>query len=258
MVRVIRELAENANTYMRLGPGDERIIDPRFVIWFGSGVADPHWTVVQRLRLGDEVDADVDAIRGLVRARGRPGCTWEIADSATPADLVSRLLARGMTRDDEPVATGMVLRREPAWAEAPGVTVRRVRSVDDAEAAARIAGTAFGMTPAAVEEIVARAREELGREGEGGATYLAFVDGEPAARATAAFTEHGVLLFGGATLPGARGRGAYRALVRARWDDAVDRGTPVLVTHAGAMSRPILERLGFEAVSRVEILVDRF
>ena len=34
------------------------------------------------------------------------------------------------------------------------------------------------------------------------------------------------------TLPDARGRGAYRALVRARWDDAVRRGTPALVVHA--------------------------
>ena len=39
----------------------------------------------------------------------------------------------------------------------------------------------------------------------------------------------------------------YRALVRARWDDAVAAGQPALVVHAGAMSRPILERLGFQA-----------
>ena len=35
--------------------------------------------------------------------------------------------------------------------------------------------------------------------------YLAYVDGEPVAQATAAFSEHGVTLFGGATLPAARG-----------------------------------------------------
>ena len=58
-------------------------------------------------------------------------------------------------------------------------------------------------------------------------------------------------LFGGATLPEARGRGAYRALVAARWEDAVARGTPVLVTQAGAMSRPILARLGFREVCEI-------
>ena len=54
----------------------------------------------------------------------------------------------------------------------------------------------------------------------------------------------------------ARGKGAYRALVRARWDEAVDAGQPALVVHAGAMSRPILERLGFHAVSEQEVLLD--
>jgi predicted acetyltransferase len=53
---------------------------------------------------------------------------------------------------------------------------------------------------------------------------------------------------GGAVLPEARGRGAYRALVRARWDDAVARGTPALTVGAGPMSEPILRRLGFEQI----------
>ena len=33
---------------------------------------------------------------------------------------------------------------------------------------------------------------------------------------------------------------------------------PALITQAGAMSRPILERLGFEAVGRIDILLDEF
>jgi predicted GNAT superfamily acetyltransferase len=67
-----------------------------------------------------------------------------------------------------------------------------------------------------------------------------------------------VTLFGGSTLPEARGRGAYRALVAARWDDAVERGTPILVTQAGPMSRPILAQLGFREVCEIRILLDKF
>ena len=52
-------------------------------------------------------------------------------------------------------------------------------------------------------------------------------------------------------LPEARGRGAYRALVRARWDEAVRRGTPSLVVHAEEASRRVLERIGFEYVGNV-------
>jgi hypothetical protein len=33
-------------------------------------------------------------------------------------------------------------------------------------------------------------------------------------------------------------------LAEARWEDAVEPGRPALVVHAGAISRPILERLG--------------
>jgi predicted acetyltransferase len=59
-------------------------------------------------------------------------------------------------------------------------------------------------------------------------------------------------------LPEARGRGAYRALVAARWRDAVERGTPLLVTQAGRMSQPILERIGFRRVCEIRILLDDF
>jgi hypothetical protein len=63
-------------------------------------------------------------------------------------------------------------------------------------------------------------------------------------------------LSGAGTHPDQRGRGAYRALVRARWDAAVERDTPVLTVSAGEMSRPILERLGFSVVGWIDCLLD--
>jgi predicted GNAT superfamily acetyltransferase len=57
--------------------------------------------------------------------------------------------------------------------------------------------------------------------------------------------------------PWARGRGLYRALVRPRWNDAVARGTPALVTQANPeTSYPILRRLGFEEVCEITRLED--
>ena len=88
--------------------------------------------------------------------------------------------------------------------------------------------------------------------------HAVWLDGEIVCTGTAAPTPQGLLLFGGATLPRARGRGAYRALVRARWDDAVSRASPALITQGGSISRPILERLGFEPVGHVHMLVDDF
>jgi predicted acetyltransferase len=84
------------------------------------------------------------------------------------------------------------------------------------------------------------------------------MDGRIVGAGTSTYLSRGVTLNGGSVAPDARGRGAYRALVRARWDDAVERGTPVLVTQAGRMSAPILLRLGFEEATRIHVLIDRF
>ena len=56
-------------------------------------------------------------------------------------------------------------------------------------------------------------------------------------------------LWGGATLAGWRGRGIYRALVARRAEAAAGRGVRYLQVDASDDSRPILERLGFVAVT---------
>ena len=210
----------------------------------------PGWNVAQRFRLRpDEVEEVRAEIHGHLRRNGRAACSWEVGSSATPSDLVDRLHALGLVDDEpDPLAIGMVLTNEPEEPPPAGVEVRRARTREELLEAGRIAAVGFGI-PGAVPE-----PEE---PTPGLETYVAYVDGRPAARATAAFTQYGATPFGGATLPEARGRGAYRALVAARWEDAVARGTPMLVTQAGRMSRPILERLGFRAVCEIRILVDR-
>jgi GNAT superfamily N-acetyltransferase len=56
-------------------------------------------------------------------------------------------------------------------------------------------------------------------------------------------------LWGGGTLPDWRGRGIYRALVAHRAKLAVARGRRYIEVDASDDSRPILERLGFDAVT---------
>ncbi|MGZ4292156.1 MAG: GNAT family N-acetyltransferase [Gaiellaceae bacterium] len=244
------ELAENANTYTPLGPKDERIVTDRYVLWMGPG-NEPGWNVAQRFRFDPGELTEVRAeIHGHLRERGRDACSWEVGTHARPDDLVQRLHALGLV-DDSPtaLAIGMVLTEEPPSAP-PDVEVRRVETDDDYYEAERIAAIAFEMS--------ALPKRRPYVPDPNNTIYLAYADGQPVARASASFGERGATLFGGSTLPAARGRGAYRALVAARWQDAVDRGTPVLVTQAGPMSRPILTRLGFREVCSIRILVDRF
>lgn len=242
-----RELAENANTHVPLPPGDERVVTDRYVLWRGR--ADhPNFNSAQRFRLSaeDVEDARVE-IRAWFAERGRSAYAWEIGSSATPSDLADRLLELGLVEDEEPIQMGMALTSPPAEPAPAGIDVRRAESPEERHLAAEIASKVFG-TPLQGQPPAF----------PGSVLYLAYLDGKPVARASGGFSEHGVTLFGGATLPEARGRGAYRALVNARWDDAVARGTPLAVTQAGRNSRPILARLGFREICTIRALIDRF
>ena len=89
------------------------------------------------------------------------------------------------------------------------------------------------------------------------ATFLARLDGRDAGVGRSVYSDRGVFLIAGSVAAWARGHGVYRALVRARWDDAVERGTPGLVTEAMPdTSYPILRRLGFEDVCTITRLED--
>jgi Fe2+ transport system protein FeoA len=187
-------------------------------------------------------------VHAFLRERGRTVCTWEVGTHATPPDLADRLRALGLV-DDEYVV-GMVLTEEPAQAPTD-VEVRRAVTDEERLAAARIAAIAFDMPELPTEA-------PAPSDDTNNVTYVAYVDGKPVARGSASYGERAVTLFGGSTLPEARGRGAYRALVAARWQEAVERGTPVLVTQASPMSRPILAQLGFREVCEIWILLDAF
>lgn len=251
-------LAEDLNVTMPPRPGDRRIETDRWAIHLGT-MPGPHGTVVQRLRLkGCDVEATIEEVRARLRAEGRRTATWEVGPSATPGDLAPRLLASGMRAAPEPVATAMLLDR-PLAADDPaatGLVVRAVETLDDFRRVQELFWTCFSVTPDA------ETRARLPAVHEGYATcdhwrrWLVWRDGEPIAAADSAVTPAAVVLCGGAVHPSARGQGAYRALLRARWAEAERHGVTRLVTQAGAMSRPILANLGFREIASIRIFAD--
>jgi hypothetical protein len=248
---MLREIAEYPNSFGPLGPDDERIDTPRYTLCLGAGKT---WNTVQRQRFSaDEVDEVLAEVRAVLRERGRPSTQWEVGSSASPPGLVDLLLERGLVRDRDPFAVALVLTREPP-PTGRRLVARRVETFEEYAAANAVQWAAFESTEAEIEEwralLEQRWRETVS------VMHGVWLDGELVCTGTSVPTEHGLLLYGGATRPDARGRGAYRALLRARWDEAADRGTPTLITQGGSMSRPILERVGFEAVGHVHMLVD--
>jgi hypothetical protein len=248
----VREVAEYPNSVGPLAHGDERIETGRYTLCLGAGST---WNTVQRQRFPlEEVDDVLAEVRAELRARGRAQTQWEIGSSAPPG-LVEGLIERGLVPDKEPYAVALVLTQEPPPI-APIFTARQIETLEELEAATRVQWEAFEATPEEIEETRRLLPERF--QDSVNLRHAIWLEEEIVCTGLATPTEQGLLLYGGATLPRARGRGAYRALIRARWDDAVALGTPALITQGGSMSRPILERLGFERVGEVHILMDKF
>lgn len=249
---MLREIAEYPNSFGPLARGDERIETGRYTLCVGAGST---WNTVQRQRFPlDQVDEVLAEVRAELRSRGRTQTQWEVGSSAPPG-LIYALLERGLVPDKDPYAVALVLTREPP-PSARVFTARRVETLEELEASARVQWEAFGATAQEIEE-ARRLLPERFRDSPH-LRHSVWLDGQIVCTGTATPTEHGLLLYGGATAAHARGRGAYRALIRARWDDAAALGTPALVTQGGSMSRPILERLGFEGIGEVHMLLDVF
>jgi len=247
------EVAEDLEAYFMLRPSWAREMRRTVVLIDGGG---PFRSAV-RLRLEGDVEVSIDAVRAWFRMRDRETFSWKLGTHATPGDLEARLRDHGAYEAEK--HTAMILDREPP--AVAGIDVRAVESYEDYVRSQEIMHVV--VRGELTDEDRAAAREGLPRRFADyrdhpiSRRYLAFIDGKAVATGNAIRTSEGVLAHaGGATLPEARGRGSYRALVRMRWDDAVAAGIPGLVTQANAISRPILEHLGFRVLGPVRELID--
>jgi hypothetical protein len=253
----IEDLAADAQSYVT-GANDELEEHDGFVLRNNPLSPYPFLGLVLRQRLEPEAVADaVGTARAWFRERDRVRFVWAVADTATPGDLAERLRELGLAPVElEPVVTGMVLDHEPPGT--PGVEVRRVETFEDQLAGEEISYDSFGLTEEerrTARETV-RERWEQVKDDPRGDAFVAILDGRVVGAAGVNYTDVGLYLGGGNVVEAERGKGVYRALVRARWDVAVARGTPALVVQAGRMSRPILDRLGFRTVCEIRTFLD--
>jgi GNAT superfamily N-acetyltransferase len=196
----------------------------------------------------------VAAVAEEARTRGLGEVTWWSGELTRPASAVGGLLHLGLEPDPSaPRLTSLTIDRPPAGA--PAFEVRRVEGAKAYAVASEIDARAWGAGPDGRAARARRARRAWpALEAAGVVCFTALLDGEPAGFGRAVVTPWALTLMGGATLPEARGRGLYTALVHARWREAVARGVPRLATSAGEMSAPILRSLGFEEIGHVRLL----
>ncbi|MBB5925557.1 GNAT family N-acetyltransferase [Streptomyces echinatus] len=170
---------------------------------------------------------------------------WKLYAHDAPADLGARLLAAGFRA--EPAETLMIAETAAlALGTPPPAGVRLVAATDPAgvELAVRVHEKAFGTDGAPLRHrLLARLAADRGTV----VAVVALAGAEPvgAARLELVPGTPFAGLWGGGTVESWRGRGVYRALVAHRARVAAAHGCRYLQVDASAMSRPVLERLGF-------------
>jgi GNAT superfamily N-acetyltransferase len=202
--------------------------------------------------LGDLDGAALDAlIARQIRCfadRGEP-FEWKTYGHDDPADLADRLRRAGFVADEpETVMIAPVAGIAAAPQLPAGVTIRTVDRLADLERIAALEETVWGREP---NRLAPGLAAELETDPSGLAILVVEAAGEVVCAAWVRFppATDFATLWGGATHPDWRGRGIYRALVAHRSALAAARGRPYLQVDASADSRPILERLGFVAVT---------
>jgi GNAT superfamily N-acetyltransferase len=202
-----------------------------------------YWT------FGADVAYAVAAAEAAYFRRARRPVEWRVFSHDGPDNLEAALAAAGFR--PEPAETFLVLDLAADLDVGPppaGVTVRVVTDVEGLEEVLAVRAEAFGGEHAALRgELEAR----LGDPSL--ALYVADVDGRPVASARLE-TPPGrpfAGLYGGGVRPAFRGVGLYRALVGARAQEARRRGARYLTVDAAETSRPILQRMGFQALATI-------
>jgi len=197
----------------------------------------------------DELDALIARQRDIFAARGE-AVEWKWHSHDLPSDLPDRLLAAGFVPEDrETVVVGLAEPLTAAPAALPGgVRLRQVTERADLDRIAAMQSAVWhedrswqsrglaaevAADPSSITILVAEAGDSVVSAG-----WVRYANGTEFAS-----------LWGGSTLPSWRRRGIYRALVAARARLAVANGYRYLQVDASDDSRPILERLGFVALT---------
>ena len=196
---------------------------------------------------GRALDALMARQRDFFAARGE-AVEWKTRGHDRPPELAERLVAAGFVPEStETVVIGAT--EDVAGLSAPlpeGVVLRQVTEDADMRRLALMASVVWG------EDRSWLAPELAGQLRRGTAVvWVAEAAGEvvSAARLEWVPGTDFATLWGGSTLGSWRRRGLYRALVAERAALARDVGVRYLQVDASEDSRPILERLGFTAVT---------
>lgn len=197
---------------------------------------------------GAELDALIARQVATFAARGKR-FEWKYHGHDRPADLPDRLRRAGFVPEEQETILVAPAARIAGAPDLPvEVVLREVTEHADFDRITAFEAAIWGDDHGGLAEMF-----ESERAADPGAITILVVEAADTIVCAAwARFERGTefaTLWGGATLPAWRGRGIYRATVRYRANLAAERGFRFLEVDASDDSRPILERLGFVAVT---------
>jgi len=174
---------------------------------------------------------------------------WKVYDHDLPLDLGKRLGAAGFVADEPETLMAFDLANElHAGPLPPDIEVKRIADAQGLADLIEVNAATWDHGGAPMFEAFSQRLLDptLG-------LYVAYAGGRPVAAARLEMPQHRSFagLWGGCTVPDQRRRGTFRAIVAARARDALARGFRHLNVDAAESSRPILERLGFIALTGV-------
>jgi ribosomal protein S18 acetylase RimI-like enzyme len=211
-----------------------------------SGLACDTFNFVCRARL-DPGDLR-DAATGAIAHFGDRPFSWWVGPADRPRHLAEVLLDQGLERADTELAMALPLAILPREiAAVPGLQVRRVDSMADLEAFARLSAANWTPPDRHVLTFYHRVAPALLDPSCPLWLYLGLLDGEAVATAEAAVAQGTAGLYNISTRPAARGRGIGSRMTWQPLRDAAARGCDLGVLQAAPEGVSLYRRLGFSA-----------
>jgi GNAT superfamily N-acetyltransferase len=203
------------------------------------------FTFANESKLHDVIHREVDYFRPLDQP-----FTWKVYDHDLLPSLKDKLLDHGFARDDDP-ASVMVLdvKNAPALFSQPvEADIRRIDTLDGLKDIIYVLDKVWGGHNTWVNERLGEHFQVPGYL----SVYAAYVDDQPASIAWTYFPRgHFATLFAGSTIAEHRKRGLYTSLLATRVQEIHARGYRYAVVEAGAMSKPIVAKHGFQHLTTV-------
>jgi GNAT superfamily N-acetyltransferase len=208
---------------------------------------------VEYRELGHVSEAELDRLiqAQVVRfAERNERFEWKFHSHDRPSFLQERLAAAGFVAEElETVMIAETAALVDRGRTPSGVALREVRDRIDFERIGEMEAAVWGSDEGWHADTF---EQELAADPAALAIFVAEADGVVVSAGWVRFPSDTdfATLWGGATLPEWRGRGIYRALVFRRAQLAAERGRRYMEVDASADSRPILDRLGFHAITQ--------